>query len=54
MKNRHIYFMERNLRGAWVVFGVLGIRQYYYYTQKETRELYMNEVKKTLAFNQSI
>lgn len=54
MKNRQIYFVERNLRGAWVVYGVLGIRQYYYYTQKQARELYMNEAEKTFAFNQGI
>ena len=27
-----IYFMEKNIHGAWVVYGVAGIKQYYYYT----------------------
>jgi len=49
MRNRHIYFMGRNHQGAWVIYGVLGVRQYYYYTEKRAWELYMNEVKKRLS-----
>lgn len=29
-----VYFMEKNVHGAWVVYGELGVRQYYYYTKK--------------------
>lgn len=28
-----IAFIERNDRGAWVIYGKLGIRHYYYYTK---------------------
>lgn len=52
MRNRRIYFMERNHRGAWVVYGVLGIRQYY--TKKRARELYMDEVKEKTVICKSI
>lgn len=38
-----IYFVERNVHGAWVIYGALGVRQYYYYTKKRAMELYRNE-----------
>ena len=36
MKNinqRTVFFMEKNTRGAWVVYGTEGVKQYYGYTQ---------------------
>lgn len=24
-----IYFVEKNIHGAWVVYGLLGVKQYY-------------------------
>lgn len=38
---RIISFMERNVRGAWVIYGAAGIRQYYYYTKVQARKLYI-------------
>ena len=38
-----IDFVEKNIRGAWVIWGVLGIRQYYYYTKKEAMRMYKEE-----------
>lgn len=35
-----IFFVERNVRGAWVVYGLCGIKQYYGYTRKEAIERY--------------
>lgn len=35
-----IYFVERNIRGAWVVYGTDGIKQYYYCTKKEAIQKY--------------
>lgn len=35
-----IFFVERNIRGAWVVYGLCGIKQYYGYTRKEAIERY--------------
>ena len=46
-----IYFMERNIRGAWVVYGVIGIKQYYYYTKVQARQMYIDECKKTYFVN---
>lgn len=47
MRRSKISFMEKNRYGYWVVYGVIGIRQYLYYTKKEARARYMAEVAKT-------
>lgn len=47
-----LYFMEKNIRGAWVVYGVIGIRQYYYYTKAQARQMYLDECSKTYFVNQ--
>lgn len=49
MKNIYdsgIYLIERNIRGAWVIYGSIGIRQYYDYTKKEAKQKYLDEIKK--------
>ena len=28
-----VFFMEKNIRGAWVVYGIDGVKQYYGYTK---------------------
>jgi hypothetical protein len=33
-----IDFVEKNIHGVWVVWGIIGIRQYYYYTKKEAMQ----------------
>ncbi len=38
-----IFFVEKNIHGAWVIYGALGVRQYYYYTKKEAMRLYREE-----------
>lgn len=43
-----IYFMEKNIRGAWVVYGIIGIKQYYGYTKTEARRKYIAEVNDTI------
>lgn len=47
-----VYFMEKNIRGAWVVYGVIGIKQYYYYTKAQAKQLYIDEYNKTYFVNQ--
>lgn len=46
-----IFCIEKNIHGAWVIWGVLGIRQYYYYTKKEAKERYIEEAKGTVFYN---
>lgn len=43
MTGRLIYFAERNIRGAWVVYGLCGVKQYYGYTRKEAIARYRSE-----------
>lgn len=47
-----LYFMEKNIRGAWVVWGVIGMRQYYYYTKAQAKQMYLDECNKTYFVNQ--
>lgn len=44
----NIYFVEKNIHGAWVVVGVIGTRQYYGYTKKEAIKRYNDEAYKTI------
>lgn len=46
-----IYFMERNIHGAWVVYGAIGIKQYYYYTKTEARQQYLQACKGKVFYN---
>ena len=45
-----IDFIERNIRGACVVWGALGIRQYYNYTKAEAERMYRDEYARTDGF----
>ena len=38
-----IFFTEKNIHGAIVIYGRLGIRQYYNYTESQARKTYMQE-----------
>lgn len=44
MKNI-IYMVEKNIHGAWAVYGVDGIKQYYGYTKKQAIEMYIRDCK---------
>lgn len=43
-----IFLVEQNVHGAWVIYGRLGVKQYYYYTKEQAVEMYKAECKKTL------
>lgn len=43
-----IFFVERNHRGAWVVYGSEGVKQYYGYTKKQAVQMY-KESSRTLV-----
>lgn len=47
-----ILFTERNIRGAWVVYGDLGVRQYYGYSKREAERRYREECRQTCVYNQ--
>ena len=46
-----ISMVERNIRGAWVVYGLLGVKQYYYYTKAEAMRLYRKEYEEKIFTN---
>lgn len=39
-----IWFVEKNIHGAWIVWGCLGPRQYYGYTKKQAIQEYKAEI----------
>ena len=47
-----IFFAERNIRGAVVVYGSGGIKQYYGYTIKEAKEKYKADCEKKWFVNE--
>ena len=47
MKYNPIFFIEKNIRGAWVIYGDIGIKQYYGYTKAEATKKYKNEAWRT-------
>lgn len=46
-----IFFVECNIRGAWSVWGALGVKQYYGYTKKQAIDLYLKEVDEKILTN---
>jgi hypothetical protein len=40
-----IWFVEKNIRGAWVVYGIDGIKQYYGYTKARAKQKYIEDCK---------
>lgn len=43
---KYIWLVERNIHGVVVVYGEIGIRQYYYYSKAEAIRLYKEECKR--------
>lgn len=37
--------VEKNIHGSWVIWGDIGMRQYYYYTKREAMARYRAECK---------
>lgn len=44
-----IYFTEKNINGAWVIYGISGIKQYYGYTRSEAEKMYKHEFMRSIA-----
>ena len=40
-----VWFSERNVRGAWVVYGIDGRKQYYGYTKGQAEKQYKQDCK---------
>lgn len=41
--NKDVFVVERNVHGAWAIYGSLGVRQYYGYTKAEAVRKYKEE-----------
>ena len=39
----NIWLVERNIRGAYVIYGAIGVKQYYGYTKAEVTECELDE-----------
>jgi hypothetical protein len=51
--NGIIFMTEKNIRGAWAIYGALGVRQYYDYTKKEAEAKYIEEYNRTYVVAQT-
>lgn len=40
---KDVLIVKRNIRGAWVIYGSLGVRQYYGYTKEIAVRKYKEE-----------
>lgn len=40
-----VFFMEKNIYGAWVVYGTEGVKEYYGYTKAEAKKKYIEKCK---------
>ena len=49
MMDGAIFFVERNIYGACVVYGTEGVKQYYGYTKAEAESLYRESYKEVYA-----
>lgn len=45
-----INYIEKNIHGAYVIHGEIGIRQYYYCTKKDAIADYRKECEKEKIF----
>ena len=48
MRHPMIDYVTRNIYGAWTICGLIGIRQYYFYTKREAMQKYRQECKEVL------
>lgn len=46
--DKDIFIIEKNVRGAWVIYGALGVRQYYGYTRVQAIAKYREECEDKL------
>ena len=42
MLKNNVYLIEKNIQGAWEIYGNIGIKQYRY-TKRKALKLYIND-----------
>lgn len=45
--SQYVYLVEYNIHGAVVIYGALGVKQYYYYVPSEAIASYIDECRRT-------
>ena len=52
MRRDSIWAIDQNIHGAWVIYGQIGVRQYYYMTKGAAMARYKEECAKTIFTNE--
>lgn len=47
--DKDVFAVEKNIRGAWVIYGALGVRQYYGHTKLQSIAKYRQECREKIA-----
>lgn len=45
--------MYRTFQAAWVVYGIIGMRQYMGYSKTEAKEMYMSECRQKILIRRN-
>lgn len=45
-----IFAVEKNVHGAWAIYGSIGVHQYCFRTKREAIRMYLQECKNTEFF----
>lgn len=51
LSSRYIHLVEYNVHGAVVIYGALGVKQYYGYTKYEAMAAYRDECRRRIFVN---
>ncbi len=50
--DKDVFAVEKNVRGAWVIYGALGVRQYYGHTKLQSIAKYRRECREKIVEEQ--
>ena len=50
---RNVFLVEYNVHGAVVIYGALGVKQYYGYTKSEALKMYKEEASRIIFTNKN-
>ena len=50
---KYIESMYRTFQAAWVVYGIIGMRQYMGYSKTEAKEMYMSECRQKILIGRN-
>lgn len=47
--DKDVFAVEKNICGAWVIYGALGVRQYYGHTKLQSIAKYRRECREKIV-----